>query len=73
MGQSNRPPGGQVTGRRSNRPGQAEQNFALCCIAMLHCCIVSRGVCFGSGGACIYAGGALSVVRALDWWVVLFA
>jgi hypothetical protein len=52
--------------RRSNRPGQSEQNFALCCIPVLHCCIGSVGVCFGSGGACICAGGAFCVVRALD-------
>jgi hypothetical protein len=48
--------------RRSNRPGQAEQNFALCCILMSNCYLVSGGVCFGSGRACICAGGALCVV-----------
>jgi hypothetical protein len=53
--------------RRSNRPGQSEQNFALRCIPVLHCCIGSGGVSFGSGGACICAGGALCGVRALDW------
>jgi hypothetical protein len=53
--------------RRSNRPGQSEQNFALCCIPLLHCCIVSGGVCFGSGRA------RICVVRVLDWWFVLFA
>jgi hypothetical protein len=45
--------------RRSNRPGQSEQVFALCCIPALHCCICPGGVCFGSGGACICARGAL--------------
>jgi hypothetical protein len=59
--------------RRSNHLGQSEQDFALCCIPVLHCCIGSGGVCFGSGGACICAGGALCVVRALDWWFALFA
>jgi hypothetical protein len=55
MGRSN-PPGGQMFAggltawcKRSNRPGQSEQNFVLCCIPLLHCCIVSGGVCFGSG------------------------
>jgi hypothetical protein len=42
--------------RRSNRPGQSEQFFALCCIPVFHCCICSGGVCFGSGGDCICAG-----------------
>jgi hypothetical protein len=51
--------------RRSNRPGQSEKVFALCCIPALHCCICSGGVCFASGGACICAGGALCGVRAL--------
>ena len=46
-------------GMRSNRPGQSEQVFALCCIPILHCCIGSGGVCFGSGGACMCAGGAI--------------
>jgi hypothetical protein len=80
MGRSNRPQavrclvgGLTVWCRRSNRPRQSEQNFALCCIRMLHCCIDSGGVCFGLGGACICAGGALCVVRALVWWFVLFA
>jgi hypothetical protein len=59
--------------RRSNRPGQSEQFFALCCIPVLHCCICSGGVCFGSGGACICAGGALCGVRALVRWFALFA
>jgi hypothetical protein len=59
--------------RRSNRPGQSEQVFALCCIPTLLCCICSGGVCFGSGGACICAGGALCGVRALFRWFVLFA
>jgi hypothetical protein len=67
-------------GRRSNRPGQSEQVFALCCIPMLHRCIGSGGVCFGSGGACICAGGsslccsrfglvacALSLSMVLPW------
>jgi hypothetical protein len=53
-------------GMRSNRPGQSEQAFSLCGIPMLHHCIGSGGVCSGSGGA-------LCVVRALDWWFVLFA
>jgi hypothetical protein len=50
--------------RWSNRLGQSEQNFARCCISVLHCCIGSEGVCFGSGGACICAGGAFCVVRS---------
>jgi hypothetical protein len=50
-----------------------EQNFALCCIPVLHYCIGSGGVCFGSGRACICAGEALCGVRALVWWFVLFA
>jgi hypothetical protein len=62
MGRSNRPPGGQMNGWRSNRPGQGEQDFALCCIPMLHSYIGSGGVSFGSGGACICARGALCVV-----------
>jgi hypothetical protein len=69
-----------MIGRRSNRhtrwsnhPGQSEQDFALCCMPVLHCCIGSVRVCFGSMGACICAGGALCVVRALDWWFVLFS
>jgi hypothetical protein len=45
---------------RSNRLGQCEQVFTLCCIPMLHHCIGSGGVCFGSGEA-------LCVVRALNW------
>jgi hypothetical protein len=79
MGRPNRPQavrcvvGGLTAwGRRSNRPGQSEQFFALCCIPMLHCCIGSGGVCFGLGGACICAGGALCGVRALVWWFALF-
>jgi hypothetical protein len=59
--------------RRSNRPGQSEQVFALCCIPALHCYICSGGVCFGSGGAWICAGGALCGVRALVRWFALFA
>jgi hypothetical protein len=59
--------------RRSNRPRQSEQVFALCCIPVLHCCICSGGVCFGSGGACLCTGGALCDVRALLWWFALFA
>jgi hypothetical protein len=59
-------------GRLSNRPGQSEQFFALCCIPVVHCCIGSGGVCFGSGGACICAGGALCGVRALVRWFALF-
>jgi hypothetical protein len=62
-----------VQGRRSNRPGQNEQVFALSCIPMLHHCIGSGGVCFGSVGACICTGGALSILRALVWWLVLLA
>jgi hypothetical protein len=38
-------------GSRSNRPGQSEQVFALCCSPVLHCCI--------------FAGGALCGVRSL--------
>jgi hypothetical protein len=75
MGRSNHPQavscvvGGLTAwGRRSNRPGQSEQFFALCCIPRLHCCIGSGGVCFGSGGACICVGGALCGVRALVRW-----
>jgi hypothetical protein len=56
MGRSNRPLAvrWQVSGltarcRQSNRPGQSEQDFALCCIPVVHCCI-------GSGAACICAG-----------------
>jgi hypothetical protein len=60
-------------GRQSNRPGQSEQVFSLCCIPMLHHCIGSGGVCFGSGESCICAGGAVGVVPSLDWWFVLFA
>jgi hypothetical protein len=62
MGRSNRPQvvrfqAGGLTAqdRRSNRPGQSEQNFALSCIPMLHCSTGSGGVCFGLGGACICA------------------
>jgi hypothetical protein len=71
MGQSNRSQAvrclvGGLTAywRWSNRLGQSEQNFARCCIFVLHCCIGSEGVCFGSGGACICAGGAFCVVRS---------
>jgi hypothetical protein len=67
------PPGGEIPEGRSNRPGQSEQVFALCCISMLHRCIGLGGECFGSEGACICVGGALCVVRALDWWLVLLA
>jgi hypothetical protein len=80
MGQSNRPQAvrwgaGGLTAlyRRSNRPGQSEQFFAVCCIPVLHCCICSGGVCFGSGGACICAGGALCGVRVLVRWFALCA
>jgi hypothetical protein len=80
MGRSNRPQAvrwraGGLTAlyRRSNRPGQSEQFFALCCIPVLHCCICSGGVCSGSGAACICAGGALCGVRASLWWFALFA
>jgi hypothetical protein len=59
--------------RRSNRPGQSEHVFNPRCIPMLDFSIGSRGLCFGLGGACICAGEALCVVRALDWWFVLFA
>jgi hypothetical protein len=59
--------------RRSNRPGQCEQFFALCCIPVLYCCICSWGVCFVSGGACICAGGALCGVRVLARWFALFS
>jgi hypothetical protein len=79
MGRSNRPQavscvvGGLTAwGRWSNRPGQSEQVFALCCIPGLHCCIGSGGVCFGSGGAGICAGGALCGVRAMVRWFALF-
>jgi hypothetical protein len=48
--------------KRTNCHGQSEQDFALCCIPVLHCCIGSGEVCFGSGGVCICAGGALCVV-----------
>jgi hypothetical protein len=47
--------------RRSNRPGQSEQVFALCCIPMLHYCICSGGVCFGSRELA-YVQGELFVV-----------
>jgi hypothetical protein len=80
MGRSNRPQAvscvvGALTAwcRRSNRPGQSEQFFALCCIPLLHCCISLGRVCFGSGGAYICAGGTLFGVRALVWWFALFA
>jgi hypothetical protein len=73
MGRSNRPLDGQMSGRRFNRPGKSEKNFALCGILMLHCSIGSGGGCFGSRWACICVGGALCVVRALDWWFVLLA
>jgi hypothetical protein len=57
--------------RQSNRPGQAEQNFALCCIHMLHCCIVSGGVCFGSREL-TYVQGELFVLFEL-WFGGLFS
>jgi hypothetical protein len=79
LGRSNRPRAvrcvvGGLTAlwRRSNRPGHGEQNFALCCIPVLHCCISSGGVCFGSRGACICAGGTLCGVCALVRWFALF-
>jgi hypothetical protein len=79
MGRSKRPQAvrcvvGGLTAwaRRSNRLGQSEQVFALCCIPVLHCCIGSGGVCFGSGGAWICAGGALCGVRVLVQLFALF-
>jgi hypothetical protein len=72
MGRSNRPQAvrrsaGGLTAlyRWSNRPGQSEQFFALCCIPVLHCCICSGGVCFGSGGLA-YVQGELFVV--FEFW-----
>jgi hypothetical protein len=59
-------------GRWSNRPGQSEQFFALCCIPVLHCCICSRGVCFGSGAACICAGELFVVFELFVRWFALF-
>jgi hypothetical protein len=50
--------------RRSNRPGQSGQIFALCCILVLHCCNGSGGVCFGSGELA-YVKGELFVVFEL--------
>jgi hypothetical protein len=68
MGRSNRPQavscveGGLTAwGRRSNRPGQSEQFFALCCIPMLHCCIGS-GECALVQGELAYVQGELFVV-----------
>jgi hypothetical protein len=65
--------------RRSNCPGHSEQNFALCCILMLHSCIGSRGVCFGSGGSLHMCRGSFLcclsfglVVCALCLSMVLF-
>jgi hypothetical protein len=68
MGRSNRPQavrwvvGGLTAwGWRSNRRGQSEQVFSLCCIPMLQCCICLGGVCFGSGELA-YVQGELFVV-----------
>jgi hypothetical protein len=45
--------------RRSNRPGQSEQNFDLCCFPVLHCCISSWGVCFAQGSLHMCRGRSL--------------
>jgi hypothetical protein len=62
LGRSNRPLAiscgvGGLTAlwRRSNRRGHGEQNFALCCIHVLHCCI--------SSGGCALAQGELAYVQ----------
>jgi hypothetical protein len=65
-GRSNRPPSGQMFGMRSNRPGQSEQVFALCCIAMLHCCNGS-GECALAQGELAYVQGELFVLFEL--WI----
>jgi hypothetical protein len=72
MGRSNRPQavrcvvGGLTAwGRRSNRPGQSEQFFALCCFPVLLCCICLGGVCFGSGGS-------LHMCRGSSLWCLSF-
>jgi hypothetical protein len=51
--------------RRSNRPGQSEQVFALCCIPELHCCICSGGVCCGSGELFVVFGRCFGGLRSL--------
>jgi hypothetical protein len=48
---SNRPAGGQIPEGRSNRPGQSEQVFALCCITALF------------PGECALAQGELACVQ----------
>jgi hypothetical protein len=42
------------------------QDFALCCIHVVHYCIGSGGVCFGSGGLA-YVQGELFVLFEL--WI----
>jgi hypothetical protein len=66
MGWSNRPPSGQMFVRWSNRPGQIEQVFALCCISVLHCCIV-QGKCALAQGELAYVHGELFVLFKL--WI----
>jgi hypothetical protein len=51
-------------GRRSNRPGQSEQFFSLCCIPVLHCCICS-GECALAQGELAYVQGELFVLFEL--------
>jgi hypothetical protein len=62
----------QITEGRSNRPGQSEQVFALwhSHVASLHW---FRGSVLWLRGSLHMHGGALCVVRALVWWLVLFA
>jgi hypothetical protein len=76
MGRSNRPQAvrwsaGGLTAlyRRSNRPGQSEQVFALCCIAAF-----VQGECALAQGELAYVqGGVFCGVRASLWWFALFA
>jgi hypothetical protein len=53
-------------GMWSNCPGQCEQDFALCCIPMLHHCIDSGG-CALAQGELAYVQGELSVLFEL--WI----
>jgi hypothetical protein len=80
LGRSNRPQavisqrgGLTAQGMRSNRPGHVSR-FLL--FVALPCCIAAlvQGECALAHGELAYVhGGALCVVRALDWWLVLFA
>jgi hypothetical protein len=59
--------------RRSNRPGQCEQVFALYCIPALHCCIRPGGVVLVQGEFACVQGELFESFRVLFRWLVLFS